>query len=226
MSLRIVIADDHAVVRAGLERLLAAAGMDVVGTAEDGLGAVEIATLTNPDVVLMDLSMPRLDGIAATRRLLATRPATRVVMLTSFSDRDRVLGALDAGAIGYLLKDAPPDALVRGLEAAARGEAPLAPLAARAVLDARRDRRSEPALTDRERQVLLEVSEGWSNKEIAWRLGITEKTVKSHLTSIFARLGVDDRVSAAMWAERHGLTHRSDGGSAQGDALEGIVSGR
>jgi DNA-binding NarL/FixJ family response regulator len=216
MSIRVVIADDHAIVRAGLERLLVSAGMAVLGTVEDGLRAVEVAAAARPDVVLMDISMPRLDGIAATRRLVAAWPEARVVMLTSFSERERVLGALDAGAIGYLLKDAPPDELVRGVEAAARGEAPLTPLAARAVVEARRSRNDEPALTDRERDVLLEVCEGRSNKEIAWRLGITEKTVKAHLTSIFSRLGVGDRTSAALWAERHGLTHRSDVGSARG----------
>lgn len=215
-GIRVVIADDHAIVRSGLERLLASAGMAVVATAEDGLRAVDLAVAERPDVVLMDLSMPRLDGIAATRRLIATWPEARVVVLTSFSDQERVLGALDAGAIGYLLKDAPPDDLVRGVEAASRGEVPLAPLAARAMLQARRAKRDEPVLTEREVDVLLEVREGRSNKEIAWRLGIAEKTVKAHLTSIFSTLGVGDRTSAAIWAERHGLTLRSDADSARG----------
>jgi DNA-binding NarL/FixJ family response regulator len=203
--IRVVVVDDHALIRTGLSGLLAGAGMAVVGTAADGLGGVEVALAERPDVVLIDLSMPRLDGVGATRRLLEAWPEARIVVLTSFSDRDRVLAAFDAGATGYLLKDSDPEDLVRGIEAAARGEAPVAPRAARALIDDRHLRVPVAELTVRERQVLAQLAAGRTNKEIGGRLGITEKTVKAHLTSIFARLGVMDRTEAALWAMRQGL---------------------
>jgi DNA-binding NarL/FixJ family response regulator len=131
-----------------------------------------------------------------------------VVVLTSFSDRERILRALDAGAVGYLLKDAEPDELARALEAAARGESPLDPRAAGAVLSARRSAAPALELSEREREVLLMVAEGLPNKLIARDLGISEKTVKAHLTSVFRRIGVTDRTQAALWAERNGLTRR------------------
>jgi DNA-binding NarL/FixJ family response regulator len=145
-----------------------------------------------------------LDGIEATRRIVGEDPAVAVVVLTSFSDRERILEALDAGAIGYLLKDADPDELFRGIRAAARGESPLAPKAAREVLGARSERRDN-GLTDRELEVLGLVRAGLSNKLIARRLEISEKTVKAHLTSVFQRIGVTDRTQAALWAERHSV---------------------
>ena len=148
--------------------------------------------------------MPGADGIEATRRIRSASPTTNVVVFTSFSDRERILRALDAGAIGYLLKDADPAELHRGIQAAARGEAPLAPKAAAAVLEARAG--SAPtSLSDREREVLTLVTAGYANKQIARRLGISEKTVKGHLTNIFQALGVTDRTQAALWAERNGL---------------------
>jgi DNA-binding NarL/FixJ family response regulator len=203
--IRVLLADDHSVVRDGLGMLLSQVGdIEVAGAARDGEEAVALAGTEAPDVVLMDLEMPGLDGIAATRRILAGRPETRVVVLTSFSDRERILDALDAGAVGYLLKDAEPDELVRGVRAAARGESPLAPRAATAVLQARTQQR--PALeqlTDREREVLGCLAEGLPNKLIARRLGISEKTVKAHVTRVFQAIGVTDRTQAALWAQRH-----------------------
>ena len=206
--IRVVVAEDHALVRSGLVELLSAAGdVDVVGTASNGEEALGAVRELRPDVVLMDLSMPVLDGIEATRRI-AVDGGPRVVVLTSFSDRDRILGALDAGAVGYLLKDAEPEELVRGVRAAARGESPLDPKAATAVLSARAERRTGGAedLSPREREVLALVADGLPNKLIARRLGISEKTVKAHLTRVFQQIGVTDRTQAALWAERQGLT--------------------
>ncbi len=205
-EIRILLADDHDVVRRGLTALLDGTdGFAVVGAAADGEEAVALAGEHQPDVVLMDLSMPGVDGIEATRRLMAERPESRVVVLTSFSDRERILDAIDAGAVGYLLKDAEPDELLRGIEAAARGESPLAPKAAKAVLTARAEGRPAAELTAREREVLALLAEGLANKQIARRLGIAEKTVKAHLTSVFQSIGVTDRTQAALWARNHGI---------------------
>jgi len=205
-EIRILLADDHDVVRRGLTALLDGVdGFTVVGAAADGEEAVALAGEHAPDVILMDLSMPRVDGIEATRRLVADHPEARVVVLTSFSDRERILDALDAGAIGYLLKDAEPDELLRGIEAAARGESPLAPKAAKAVLTARAETKADGELTAREQEVLALLAEGLANKQIARRLGIAEKTVKAHLTSVFQSIGVTDRTQAALWARRRGI---------------------
>jgi DNA-binding NarL/FixJ family response regulator len=205
VTIRVVLAEDHALVRAGLERLLAATGdIDVVGSATNGAEAVTLAVELGPDVVLMDLAMPEMDGREATRRITAEAPAVNVVVLTSFSDRDRILEALDAGAVGYLLKDAEPDELVRGVRAAARGESPLAPKAAHALIRARTATR-ESELSEREREVLGLLARGQANKRIALELGISEKTVKAHVTSIIQRLVVSDRTQAALWAHRNGL---------------------
>ncbi len=204
--IRVLIADDHTLVRAGLAELLERADdVEVVGFAADGAEAVELARSERPDVVLMDLSMPNMDGTAATRRLAAEGLDVRVVVLTSLSERERILEALDAGAIGYLLKDADPDELLRGVRSAAAGDSPLAPRAARELIAARN--RSRPAidLSPREREVLELVREGLPNKLIARRLEISEKTVKAHLTRVFAQLGVSDRTQAALWLERNGL---------------------
>jgi DNA-binding NarL/FixJ family response regulator len=202
----VLIVDDHAVVRAGLERLIAATeDLRVAGLAGDGEAAVRLAAETSPDVVLMDLSMPAVDGAEATRRIVAVRPAATIVILTSFSDREQILEALDAGAVGYLLKDAEPDHLLEGIRAAARGEAPLNPRAAKELLGARRAHDPAGELSPREREVLAAVAEGLPNKLIARRLEISEKTVKAHLTRVFAQIGVTDRTQAALWARRHGL---------------------
>jgi DNA-binding NarL/FixJ family response regulator len=201
---RVLLVDDHNILRASLARLLDAEDdLEVVGTAGDGAEAVRLAAATTPDVVLMDLSMPGMDGVEATRAIVASGSAARVVVLTSFSDRDRILGALDAGAIGYLLKDAEPDDVLRGVRAAARGDWPLDPRAARLLLGDGGGRPSGPRLSDREQEVLGLVAGGLPNKLIARRLGIAERTVKAHLTRIFEQLGVTDRTQAALWAERH-----------------------
>jgi DNA-binding NarL/FixJ family response regulator len=149
--------------------------------------------------------MPRLDGIQATKRILEERPETAVLVLTSFSDRPRIMGALEAGACGYLLKDVSSDEVAEGIRAAARGESPLDPRAARTVLAARREPDPLEGLSAREREVLALLVEGMANKLIARRLGISEKTVKAHLTRIFRVLDVTDRTQAALWAERRGL---------------------
>ena len=203
--IRVVIVDDHAVVRHGLEQLLAAEpDITVVGTAADGAEGVALLAET-PDVFLMDLSMPGLDGVEATRRILGRAPDARVVVLTSFSDRQRIVDAIDAGASGFILKDAEPDEVVAAVRSAAAGDSPLDPRAARVVLDTQRAGRGRPEaqLSGRERQVLLLVAEGLANKQIARRLGIAERTVKAHLTRIFHTLGVADRTQAALWAQRH-----------------------
>ena len=202
----VLVVDDHPVLRSGLAQLLEQAeGIELVGLAADGAEGVELAVSTRPDVVLMDLEMPGLDGVEATSRILSSCEGTRVVVLTSFSDRERILDALDAGATGYLLKDAAPDELLRGIHAAAAGQAPLAPKAAAELLAERRDVRPAAELTPREREVLVMVAEGLPNKLIARRLEISEKTVKAHLTRVFERIGVSDRTQAALWAERHRL---------------------
>ena len=204
--IRVLIVDDHGVVRAGLEQLISTFDdVEVVAAATGGSEAVDIALAQQPDVVLMDLEMPEVDGVEATRRILAARPATRIVILTSFSDRERILRALDAGAVGYLLKDAEPAELARGIAAAARGESPLDPRAARTILTVRSESGPREALSDREREVLTLLAQGMANKEIARQLGISEKTVKAHLTSVFRQLGVTDRTQAALWARQHGL---------------------
>lgn len=202
----VLVVDDHPMLRAGLAQLLEQADdITLIGLAADGAKGVELALGAHPDVVLMDLEMPGLDGIEATRRIRASCEHTQVVILTSFSDRARILDALDAGATGYLLKDAEPDQLLRGIRAAAVGEAPLAPRAASELLAERHETRPASGLTPREREVLAMVAEGLPNKLIARRLEISEKTVKAHLTRIYERLGVSDRTQAALWAQRHRL---------------------
>jgi DNA-binding NarL/FixJ family response regulator len=204
--IRVMIVDDHGVVREGLERLLPTAGdIEVVASARDGDQAVALAAEQRPDVVLMDFSMPGVDGAEATRRIVAANPDACVVILTSFSDRDQILAAVDAGAVGYMLKDGEPAELIEGVRAAARGESPLHPRAAREVLSRRDSPRAREDLTAREREILVLVTEGMPNKRISMRLGISEKTVKAHMTSIFGRLGVSDRTQAALWAREHGI---------------------
>jgi DNA-binding NarL/FixJ family response regulator len=201
----VAIADDHRVVRVGLEQLLQTFDdVTFVGAASGGHEAVELCERVRPAVLLLDLSMPDLDGIEVTDRLRTTSPETRVVVFTSFSDRERIVRAVDKGAIGYLLKDAEPEEIHAAVLAAARGEAPLAPRAAAELLA---DRQAKPAggeLTAREREVLSLVVDGLANKQIARRMGISEKTVKGHLTHLFQRIGVADRTQAALWAERTG----------------------
>jgi DNA-binding NarL/FixJ family response regulator len=201
--IRVLIVDDHHLVRAGLQTLLGDAdGVEVVGEAADGRAALDAAVRTSPDVVLMDLSMPVMDGEEATAQLLDALPAAKVIALTSFSDRERVNGALAAGAIGYLLKDCQPAELLAAIRAAAQGHAPLDPRVAAALLPAREPPPHEQ-LSAREREVLELAAKGMANKQIGRALGISESTVKVHLGNIFRRIGVADRTSAAMWAREH-----------------------
>jgi DNA-binding NarL/FixJ family response regulator len=206
--MRVLLVDDHSVVRHGLANLLTAAGIEVVGSLEDGALAEDAVRQLDPDLVLMDLSMPTMDGIEATRAVLAARPATKVIILTSFAEHARLHAALEAGAVGYLLKDAEPDDIIRALRDAAAGGVPLSPRAAAALLPENRptSHATLDALTPRERDVLALVATGLPNKTIARRLAISEKTVKAHLTRVFTVVGVSDRTSAALWAQRHGLT--------------------
>jgi DNA-binding NarL/FixJ family response regulator len=204
VNVRVVLVDDHAVVRTGLAQLLTGAGdIDVVGQAGGGAEALEVVRRTRPAVVVMDLQMPGIDGVAATRSILAEDLGADVVVLTSFSDNARIVAALDAGAVGYLLKDADPEDLIEGIRAVSRGESPLHPKVARQLLTARQAAPATVDLTPREREVLGLVREGLANKQVARRLGISERTVKAHLTSVFQRIGVTDRTQAALWAERH-----------------------
>lgn len=197
--------DDHAIVRQGLERLFdTAADIDLVGMASDGGDAIDLIRRVTPDVVLMDLSMPGMDGVEATRKIVAEHPEIHLVVLTSFGDEARVVEALNAGAQGYLLKHIDPDDLITAVRAANAGDAPLDPRAGRVLIEQRRSLRPDgEELTRRETEVLGLVGEGLANKVIARRLGIGERTVKAHLTSIFQRLGVTDRVQAALWAHEH-----------------------
>jgi DNA-binding NarL/FixJ family response regulator len=201
--IRVVLVDDHAVLRSGLAALLTGADIEVVGEAADGAAAVDVVRRTRPDVVVMDLQMPGVDGVQATRRILAEDLGCEVVVLTSYSDSARIIAALDAGAVGYLLKDADPEDLISGIRAVGRGESPLHPRVARQLLSARAGRPQTSDLTPREAEVLGLVRQGLANKQIARRLGISERTVKAHLTSVFQRIGVADRTQAALWAERH-----------------------
>ena len=201
----VVLVDDHPLVRTGLRGLLdASEDIRVVGEAGDGAAAVDVIAEAAPAVVLMDISMPGTDGIEAARRLGAQEYAGAVIMLTSFGDKGRVVDALRAGAVGYLLKDSDPADVLAAVRAAASGHVPLDPRVAGALLP-----ETGPApgadLSARERQVLDLVAEGLANKQIARRLGITERTVKVHLGSVFRRIGVADRTSAALWA-RDNLT--------------------
>lgn len=201
--IRVLVVDDHAMVRAGLIAVLAADGdIEVVAQAADGRVAVTEAVAAVPDVVLMDLSMPVVDGVDATRNVLAEVPSARVVVLTSFADHDRVRRALEAGAVGYQLKDAEPEALRNAVRAAAEGNVPLDPRVAGALLP-RVAADPVDALSPREREVLVLVTDGLANKQIAHALGITERTVKAHLGSVYRHIGVADRTSAAMWARDH-----------------------
>jgi len=216
--IRVLVVDDHAVVRDGLELLLERfESVTCIGAAADGAEAVALAEDLRPDVVLMDLSMPVMDGIEATQRIVAAHPEVAVVVLTTFADDRHVMAAIDAGAVGYLLKDSGPDQLLAGVEAAARGESPLDPKVAGALMASRRrPAEREVALTARESEVLSLVVEGLANKAIARRLGISEKTVKAHLTSVFTALDVTDRTQAALWAERHPDQLGRSGGDQRG----------
>jgi DNA-binding NarL/FixJ family response regulator len=198
----ILVVDDHRLVRAGLSTLLGSTtDLKVVGEAANGAEAVSVAQQHSPDVVLMDISMPVLDGVAATRQIVAAHPHTRVVALTSFSDDRRVSEILAAGAVGYVLKDTEPDQLIAAIRAAASGQVPIDPRVAGALLPTR----GTPAdlLSEREAEVVRLAARGLANKQIGRELGIAERTVKVHLGNVFRRIGVSDRTSAALWYREH-----------------------
>ena len=207
--IRVLVVDDHAVVREGLRAFLELQdGIAVVGGAVDGHEAVEQATRLRPDVVLMDMAMPRLDGLAAMRSLRASLPEARVIVLTRFLDDDKLLPALRSGAAGYLLKNTQPQEIARAVRAAHAGETLIDPVvAARLVETLTADGSEDPLdrLTPREREVLVLIGRGFPNKLIARELGLSEKTVKAHVGHVLAKLRVSDRTQAAMIAVRAGL---------------------
>jgi NarL family two-component system response regulator LiaR len=214
MSIRVAIADDHAVVRQGLRTFLELQdGMDVVGEAADGEEAVALVERTAPDVVLLDLVMPRVDGLEAIRRIRERAPATRILVLTSFADDHTVLPAVRAGAAGYLLKDVQPPELAGAIRTVHAGEALLAPTVATMLVeqlaaeDGAGAERGEH-LTPREREVLALVARGRANKAIALDLGVSERTVKTHVSNILGKLNLTDRTQAAVYAVHHGIVPR------------------
>jgi DNA-binding NarL/FixJ family response regulator len=211
--IRVLIVDDHAVVREGLRTFLELQdGIEVAGEAADGEQAVLQAEALRPDVVLMDLVMPRLDGVGAMRELRRRLPSARVIVLTSFAEDERLLPAIQAGAAGYLLKNVAPAELARAIRAAHAGEALIDPVVAARLVDAIAQPPGTAApekLTAREQEVLALIARGYSNKRIAIELGIAEKTVKTHVGHVLAKLGVTDRTQAAVHAVRMGLDQRS-----------------
>jgi len=207
--IRLLIADDHPVVRAGLVGLLGnEPGIEVVAEAADGEEAVRLAAATNPDVVLMDLQMPNVGGVAATARITngeTGEPAPRVLILTTYETDDQIIAAIEAGAAGYLLKAAPREEIAAGIRSVAAGQSALSPQVAIRLVERTRNQATPAPLSPRETEVLRLVAQGRANKQIATTLGIAESTVKTHLLSIFDKLGVTDRTRAATLALEHGL---------------------
>jgi DNA-binding NarL/FixJ family response regulator len=215
MAIRVLIVDDHSVVRQGLRMFL---GLDptieIIGEAADGAEAVRLARELKPDVVLMDLLMPVQDGITATAAIRREQPDTEVIALTSVLEDQSVVGAVKAGAIGYLLKNTEADALARAIKAAAAGQVQLAPEAAARLMREVRVPESPEALTEREVEVLRRLAEGLSNKEIARALHIGDKTVKTHVSNVLAKLNLASRTQAALYAVRVGLVAAPPDGEA------------
>jgi NarL family two-component system response regulator LiaR len=215
--IRLLIADDHHIVRKGIKVLLATEkDMQVVGEAENGAEAVEKAAALEPDVILMDIVMPGMDGIEATRRITSARPESRILVLTSFAADDKVFPAVKAGALGYLLKDSTPEQLIEAIRQVHRGEPSLEPAIARKVLQelshpggGTGKPTSEP-LTEREMEVLRLIAQGMSNKEIAAKIFVAEWTVRSHVSNILGKLHLASRTQAALYAIRTGLASLDD----------------
>ena len=205
-SIRVLIADDHAVVRQGVRRFLELqADIEVVGEAASGSEAVAMVAQARPDVVIMDLRMPGGDGIAAIRELSSAQAAARVLVLSSYAEDADVFAAIEAGAAGYMLKDVDPEVLVEAVHQVHRGETALHPAAAARLVHRTADQRPGTGLTPRELDVLRLLAEGFANKQIAGRLVVSEKTVKTHVSSILSKLGVQDRTQAALLAVRQNL---------------------
>lgn len=212
--IQVLIADDHHVVRRGLLFFLKTQkDIEVIGEAKNGAEAVQLVEQLQPDIVLMDLVMPEMDGIQATKKIKSKWPKVQVLMLTSFSDKDHVLPALEAGAAGYQLKDIEPDELVNSIRQVMLGEKIYHPIATYQLEEMIREEENLPhvknRLTPREQDVLAELTKGKSNREIASSLFVTEKTVKTHISNIFTKLQVQDRTQAALYAVKHGLTEGS-----------------
>jgi len=206
VTIRVLLVDDHSVVRKGLRTFLAYdAELDVVGEAADGAEALSLAQELKPDVVLMDLLMPGMDGIAATAAIRRSLPETEVLALTSVLEDASIVGAVRAGAIGYLLKDTQADALCQAIKAAAAGQVQLTPQAAARLMQALSAPESPEALTERETEVLRLLAQGQSNKQIARALSVSEQTIKTHVSRILAKLGVQSRTQATLYAIRTGM---------------------
>lgn len=210
MTIRILLADDHSVVRQGLRMFLSLdPEFEVIGEAPDGAQAVKLARELQPDVVLMDMLMPVMDGITATQTIRKEIPDTEVIALTSVLEDGAVVGAIKAGAIGYLLKDTQQEDLIRAIKAAAAGQVQLAPQAAARLMREVRAPDAPQSLTDRETDVIKLLAQGKANKEIAMELVIGEKTVKTHVSNILLKLGVQSRTQAALYAAQNGLAELS-----------------
>lgn len=215
MGVRLMLADDHQMLREGLRRSMLEQGFDVVGEARDGMEAVEVAYRLRPDVILMDVTMPELDGVEATRRIRQSLPETRVVMLTMHADQDVLANAIRAGASGYLVKDCSTEEIADAVRMAATGDTPISPQLAASMLDEvrRLDQRhaadEDRVITRREEEVLQLIADGCSTPEVAERLFISQKTVKNHLASIYQKLDARDRTQAVLQAVRMGIVHLS-----------------
>jgi DNA-binding NarL/FixJ family response regulator len=211
VTIKVLIADDHHVVRRGLVFFLKTQkDIEVIGEAKNGQEAVDMTKTLQPDLVLMDLDMPIMDGIEATRQIKSVMPNMKIMILTSFSDQNHVIPAIEAGAAGYQLKDIEPDELVRSIKKLLSGENQLHPKATTHLLShltnkSRKSKSPIEELTKRELEVLVEIAKGKSNKEIASSLFITEKTVKTHVSNVLAKLNLQDRTQAALFAVKHGL---------------------
>lgn len=213
-GIRLMLADDHRMLREGLRRSMAEQGFDMVGEAHDGAEAVELARVLHPDVVLMDVTMPELDGVEATRRIRSALPQVKVVMLTMHADQDVLASAIRAGASGYLVKDCSTEEIAEAVRMTARGDTIISPRLAASMLDEVRrfDRPTsgsddERVVTRREEEVLQHIADGCSTPEVAERLYISQKTVKNHLASIYQKLDARDRTQAVLQAVRMGIVH-------------------